>query len=136
LKIYLPDFQVSGILVIQIDAVIDNDGVLRTCKASGHAGAGKAGNDIVCAAVSVLMRTACSILSGRKGIVLHYGAPEKGQMWLNVDYKADGKDFLNTSGLFLIEGLRSVAQEYPKNCKLDLVIRRNCYGKKKRRKRR
>jgi len=102
---------------------LDNDGVLMACKANGHAGAGKAGSDIVCAAVSVLFRTAISVLSGRDGITIRFGAPEKGQLWLEADYKAEGKDFLSTAGVFLIEGLKSVAQEYPKNCKI--TIRRN-----------
>jgi uncharacterized protein len=117
---------------------------LRACKASGHAGTGKTKGkirtfwrrwinkrtgdgkvkgDIVCAAVSVLFRTAISILSGRNGITIRFGAPEKGQLWLEADYKAEGKDFLSTAGVFLIEGLKSVAQEYPKNCKI--TIRRN-----------
>jgi uncharacterized protein YsxB (DUF464 family) len=97
---------------------LEGDGTLRACKASGHAGAGKAGADIVCAAVSVLMRTALSALSGRKGIILKGGAPEKGNLWLEASYDAEGKDFLFAVGVFLIEGLKSVAQEYPKNCKL------------------
>ena len=111
--------------MIEINAVLEEDGTLVSCKASGHAKAGKPGEDIVCAAVSVLMRTACKILSGRKGIVLRYDAPEKGQLWLEAEYKADGKDFLQTAGVFLIEGLRSVAQEYPLNCKLNIIVRRN-----------
>jgi hypothetical protein len=111
--------------MIEIEAELEEDGTLRACKALGHAGAGKSGEDIVCAAVSVLMRTACGILSDRKGITLRCGAPEKGQMWLEAGYEADGKDFLNTAGVFLIEGLSSIAREYPKNCKLNVVIRRN-----------
>ena len=104
--------------MINIEVIKDGDGILVSCKASGHAGAGKAGADIVCAAVSVLMRTACSTLSNRKGITISGGAPEKGQLWLEVDYNADGKDFLFAAGEFLIEGLKSVAQEFPQNCKL------------------
>ena len=106
--------------MIEIEAVIDSDGVLRACKASGHAKAGKTGTDIVCAAVSVLMRTACCILSGRKGIVFNGGAPEKGQLWLEVEYDAEGKDFLFAAGIFLIEGLKSIALEFPKNCALTI----------------
>ena len=106
--------------MIEIEAVLEGDGTLRACRASGHAGAGKAGTDIVCAAVSVLMRTALSVLSGKKGITVRGGAPEKGQMWLEAEYDADGKDFLYAAGLFLIEGLWSVAQEYPKNCKITI----------------
>ncbi|GBU28900.1 hypothetical protein R84B8_02462 [Treponema sp. R8-4-B8] len=99
---------------------MDNDGVLRACKANGHAGAGKAGSDIVCAAVSVLFRTAISVLSHKDGITIRFGAPEKGQLWLEADYKAEGKDFLSATGVFLIEGLKSVAQEYPKNCEISI----------------
>jgi uncharacterized protein YsxB (DUF464 family) len=102
---------------------LDENGVLTACKADGHAGAGKAGSDIVCAAVSVLFRTAISILSSREGITVKFGAPEKGQLWLEAEYKAEGKDFLSTTGIFLIEGLKSVAQEYPNNC--GIIIRRN-----------
>jgi len=106
--------------LIEIEAAIEGDGTLRACSASGHAGAGKAGTDIVCAAVSVLMRTALSVLSGRKGITVRGGAPEKGQMWLEADYNADGKEFLYAAGGFLIEGLSSVAREYPMNCILSI----------------
>jgi uncharacterized protein YsxB (DUF464 family) len=111
--------------VIEIEAVLDDDGVIKACKAEGHAGAGKAGTDIVCAAVSVLMRTALSALSGRKGITVRGGAPEPGRMWLEADYDADGKDFLFAAGVFLVEGLKSVAQEFPQNCKLN--VRRNAW---------
>ena len=106
--------------MIEIKAVLDGDGILRSCRASGHAKAGKAGTDIVCAAVSVLMRTACCILSNRKGIIFRGGAPEKGQLWLETEYDAEGKDFLFAAGVFLIEGLKSIAQEYPQNCTLAI----------------
>jgi uncharacterized protein YsxB (DUF464 family) len=106
--------------LIEIEAVMEDGGMLRACKALGHAGAGKSGNDIVCAAVSVLMRTAFGTLSGREGILVRYGAPEPGNFWLEVDYNADGKEFLFAAGAFLIEGLRSVAQEFPGNCRLNI----------------
>ena len=106
--------------MIRIEAVIDGEGVLRSCKASGHAKAGKTGTDIVCAAVSVLMRTACNILSSRNGIIFRSGAPEKGQLWLDVEYAAEGKDFLFAAGVFLIEGLKSIAQEFPQNCSITI----------------
>ncbi|MDR2966130.1 MAG: ribosomal-processing cysteine protease Prp [Treponema sp.] len=106
--------------MIIIEAVVENDGTLRACKVEGHAKAGKTGKDIVCAAVSVLMRTAYSVLSGKEGITVHGGAPERGTMWLEADYTAETREFLFTAGVFLIEGLRSVAQEHPQNCKLSI----------------
>jgi uncharacterized protein YsxB (DUF464 family) len=106
--------------LIEVEAVLDENGVLRSCKACGHAGAGKTGADIVCAAVSVLMRTAVRVLSTREGITIRYDAPEPGFLFLEADYTADGKDFLSAAGVFLIEGIASVAGEYPDNCKLAI----------------
>ena len=108
--------------MIKIDADLEPNGTLRACKVLGHAGAGKTGSDIVCAAVSALVRTAFSTLSGRKGVTLRGGAPEKGEMWLEADYDAEGKDFLYAVGQFLINGLSSVAQEYPDNCCLNIRV--------------
>ena len=105
--------------MIDIEAVLDGNGILRSCKASGHAGAGKTGSDIVCAAVSVLMRTAVRTLFNRKGITIRYEAPEPGLFFLEADYTG-GKDFLFAAGVFLIEGLASVAEEYPQNCRLTI----------------
>jgi len=111
--------------MINIEAVLEDDGTLISCKVEGHAGSGKTGSDIVCASVSVLMNTAYAVLSDRKGITLSGGAPKPGQLWLEVKYDAKGKDFLFAVGVFLINGLMSVAREYPERCKLNIVTRRN-----------
>jgi hypothetical protein len=67
-----------------------------------------------------LIRTALITLSNREGISIRGGAPAPGQLWLEADYEAKGKDFLFASGTFLLEGLKSVVQEYPKNCRLKI----------------
>ena len=106
--------------MIEIEAVLDEGGVLRSCRASGHAGAGPTGTDIVCAAVSVLLRTAVRTLSDRKGITLRCDAPETGLLSMEADYTEEGREFLSAAGVFLVEGIASVAEEYPQNCKLTL----------------
>jgi len=98
--------------------VLDKDGVIKSCNVQGHAQAGKTGSDIVCAAVSVLVRTAAAVLANREGIIIRWEAPEPGFFFLEADYTAAGKDFLFAAGEFLRKGLASVAGEYPKNCKL------------------
>ena len=108
--------------MIKIEAVLDENGVLRACTACGHADAGPTGADIVCAAVSVLMRTAVRALTGREGITVRCDAPDTGFLKLEADYTAAGKDFLFAAGVFLTEGLASVAGEYPRHC--TLTIRR------------
>lgn len=108
--------------MIVIDALVDKGGVLRACKATGHAGAGKTGTDIVCAAVSVLLRTAIRTLSNRKGINIRSGAPEPGLLWLEADYTVEGKEFLSAVGTFLTEGLASLAGEFPEYCKFVVRV--------------
>jgi len=110
--------------MIGIDIIVDETGNLRSCRAAGHAGAGETGADIVCAAVSVLMRSIVRVLSKRKGITIRSGAPEPGRLWLEIDYTAEGSDFLSAAGEFLITGLRSVAEEYPANCKVTIATER------------
>ena len=112
--------------MIQASLVLDEAGLLRSCRVSGHAGAGKRGSDIVCAAVSVLTRTIIRVLSGRKDIIIR-GIPEQGNFYIETEYTPEGREFLAGAGAFLVEGLLSVSGEFPDYCKVT-VERRNSYG--------
>ena len=101
----------------KIETILDKNDIIKSCRVKGHAGAGKTGTDIVCAAVSVLVRTAVSVLSNREGISIRYEVPEPGFFFFEADYTVEGKEFLFAVGEFLINGLRSVADEFPKYCK-------------------
>jgi len=103
---------------------LDEAGLLRSCRVSGHAGAGKRGSDIVCAAVSVLTRTIIRILSERKDITIRGDISERGNFLLETEYTPEGREFLAAAGAFLIEGLLSVSEEFPGNCKV-IIERRN-----------
>ena len=108
--------------MITITVVLDKTGLLRRCDVRGHAGAGKRGADIVCAAVSVLTRTALATLSGKEGICVRGGAPRRGEFNLETTAQNDtGRDFLAAVGAFLVEGLSSVALEYPENCCITIT---------------
>jgi uncharacterized protein YsxB (DUF464 family) len=89
----------------------------------GHAGAGKKGCDIVCAAVSVLTRTIIRVLSGRNGITIRGSIPGQGDFRIEADYTPEGREFLEAAGTFLIEGLLSVSEEFPGNCKVNIERR-------------
>jgi uncharacterized protein YsxB (DUF464 family) len=110
--------------MIEIDAVFDEAGLLRSCKVRGHAKAGPKGGDIVCAAVTVLTRTALRVLSGREGITLRGNAPRRGVMSIETDYTAEGRAFLSAAGTFLMTGLASVSEEYPDYCRMNVYTER------------
>jgi uncharacterized protein YsxB (DUF464 family) len=108
--------------VIKAEVFLDS-GLLKSCRVSGHAGAGPRGGDIVCAAVSVLARTAMRALSGREGVMVRGEAPERGAFWLEAECTAAGREFLEAAGVFLIEGLVSVAEDYPDFCQVKIERR-------------
>ena len=103
--------------------VLDKTGLLRSCRIQGHAGAGKKGSDIVCAAVSVLSRTIIRILSGRKGITIRGDIPGEGNYHIETECSSEGREFLEAAGSFLVEGLLSVSAEFPDNCKVAIERR-------------
>jgi uncharacterized protein YsxB (DUF464 family) len=111
--------------MITIAVVLDESGLLKSCDIRGHGGAGKRGSDIVCAAVSVLARTALSTLSNREGIAVRSDAPRRGEFTLETGAETKaGRDFLAAAGAFLVEGLASVAGEYPANCSMTITKER------------
>ena len=112
--------------VIQAELVLDEAGLLRSCRVQGHAGAGKRGNDIVCAAVSVLTRTLVRVLNDRKDITIRGDIPEQGIFYLEAEYTPEGRDFLAGAGAFLVEGLTSISEEFPDNCRLTIKAVPKC----------
>jgi uncharacterized protein YsxB (DUF464 family) len=114
--------------MIKAELVLDETGLLRSCRVRGHAGAGKRGYDIVCAAVSVLAGTALRVLTGREGITVRGEAPERGEFRLEAECTAEGREFLAAVGAFLSEGLLSVSGEFPEFCQVTIDQRRNENG--------
>ena len=110
--------------MIQAEIVLDKSGLLKSCRVQGHAGAGKKGSDIVCAAVSVLTRTIVQVLSGRQGITIRGDIPGQGNFLMETEYTPEGREFLSAAGAFLVEGLLSVSAEFPNFCKVT-IERRN-----------
>ncbi|MDR0910170.1 MAG: ribosomal-processing cysteine protease Prp [Spirochaetaceae bacterium] len=106
--------------MIKIAIIIGKDGLFRSCKAEGHALMAKKGQDIVCAAVSVLMRSCLMALDKEPGIQAEHYITD-GELWLDISAVKDGaKEFLRGVGSMLIDGLQSVSQEYPDNCSLEI----------------
>ena len=97
------------------------NGVLKKCKANGHADFSKKGSDIVCSAVTILLRTALKTLSQSENVILNTAPSSRGSLAFSVDLK-EGKTYsmetqikLKTIADFLREGFVSLQKEFPDN---------------------
>jgi uncharacterized protein YsxB (DUF464 family) len=123
--------------MIEVDVIVDEAGLLVSCQVEGHAGAGPRGGDVVCAAISILVRTALRTLSAVEGVSVRGSAPSRGVLWMEADCVPNGAGFLAASTAFLTEGLRSVAEDYPDHCSVHISTeRRQEYGSQEGRQRR
>ena len=94
-------------------------------KAEGHAGAGTAGNDIVCAGISVLTQTLLNTLIDAKKrgrTKLDYKIDEeKGLLKLEANpYETNRHEIWSYFKMTMI-GLRAVAQNYPGHIKITEI---------------
>lgn len=92
-------------------------------KAKGHAGAGKYGQDIVCAAVSCLMQTLANEVeeAARAGLVA-LGAVAHGEGWMRVEVTptCESCDMVEAWVELVQDGLDALAESYPENVELEV----------------
>lgn len=94
----------------------NKEGVLLGCKAEGHAGYAARGFDIVCSAVSVLLRTVLQVAELTDGVSVKSDAGKRGFLDFTIQINEPGSEpekRLVYAGDFLETGLKSVAEEYP-----------------------
>ena len=101
-----------------------NNGALVSLKAEGHAGYAAKGFDIVCSAVSVLIKTTLQVLETTSGISLETESPVRGFVSFkienkNLDFQLEER--LIYAGDFLAAGLGTVQEEYPKHLKVQYI---------------
>lgn len=96
-------------------------GFLAGFTASGHAGAGAKGEDIVCAAVTALLRTAGKVLAGEPGLTVEGQSPEPGVMRLALEPPPEAKrEWVRGVTATLLRGLADLAEEFPGHLELKI----------------
>lgn len=100
--------------MIAVSLVLGKEGNLVSAEAEGHAGKGTIGTDIVCAAVTILLRTTMATIASRPSVVLEAETAGRGSLAFHVSVwgKTD-IPFLQFASAFLQEGLSSLQVEYP-----------------------
>jgi uncharacterized protein YsxB (DUF464 family) len=110
--------------MIRVELRAAADGALRSCTAAGHAGFAPAGTDIVCAAVSMLLRTVASALRKTPGVTVAVTAPEKGDFAFGVEKAAtpEGGMAVRFAYTVLVTGLRDLEGEYPGHICVNEIV--------------
>ena len=96
-------------------------GMLLSCKAEGHAGFAKSGSDIVCSAITVLIRTTMQVLSESDNVKLEVDTTRCGYLsfYVTVDsFSEKTEAVLLYAGDFLEKGLRTLMEEFPEYVEL------------------
>lgn len=92
-------------------------------KAEGHAGAGEYGQDIVCAAVSVLLQTlANEVTEAARAGLLAVGVVAHGDGWMKVEMTptAQTQDMAEAWVELVQDGIDTLTESYPENVELEV----------------
>jgi hypothetical protein len=107
--------------VIRLSLRLQAGGCLRSFSATGHAGAGPRGRDLVCAAVTVLLRTAARLLSSQPDLQVSGESPQEGVMRLVLEAPPEARrEWVRGVTATLVAGLTDLDREFPGRLKLEV----------------
>ena len=107
--------------MIDITLFLDNSGCLSVVDSSGHSGFAAKGHDIVCSAVSVLLRTVSRTLELEPSIEVAGKVEKEGEFHLKLSLlDVSKRAWLQGVSAFTVMGLKDLASEYPSFCKVHI----------------
>ncbi len=108
--------------MIRVSLGFDSDGLLRKLQVEGHANLGGKGNDIVCSAVTSLVRTAARLIERLPGTDVSGGADSPGEFRFSVERVSERREeYLRAIGDFIVLGLKDIESEYPGRCGIEIT---------------
>ena len=101
---------------------VDGSAILRELTAEGHAGFALKGQDIVCAAASVLLLTVARTFEAADGVVVEGGTARSGALNLVVkEVVRDRIDWSRGVTAMFMKGIRDLSEEYPDRVSLTVA---------------
>lgn len=108
--------------MIRVTISLDREHILKGVEAHGHSTAGMRGTNIVCAAVTALIRTAARLLEERGTGRVSGAATSPGNLGFTLSAVDSGmKEYVRGVGDFLVLGIADVSDEYPDECSLTVT---------------
>ena len=100
---------------------VDENGCIRFAEAEGHAGGALKGENIPCAGITLLLRTAARLLEGEGGLHMEGSAPCRGNLSFRIEsYSVESMERIRGITDFLCLGLNDLARDFPKE--IDIRI--------------
>ena len=101
-----------------VNLTFNSRGELLGCCSKGHAHYASSGSDIVCAAVTVLLRTTLQVLLESYGQSVQTDITTRGTLAFRVAQEVQDRARLKYAGDFLRNGIKSLEIEYPQHVRL------------------
>jgi len=100
--------------------------IVKSVSANGHAGDDPVGANIVCAAATVLLRTAYRTIVLKSDAEAVISAPGKGELYFRIiKYHDNETDWLRAITDYLVTGLKDLESEYPDSVKFTEDLSEN-----------
>jgi uncharacterized protein YsxB (DUF464 family) len=108
--------------LINVTLWLDKSGCLYGIDASGHSGSAAKGKDIICSAVSTLLRTVSRLLEIEPSVELVGSVEDPGELHLRFNLLEESKsEWLGGVSSFALLGLKDLEAEHPSFCRIHLV---------------
>ena len=105
--------------MIKVLLECSEEGLLQNCLAEGHADYAPKGNDIVCAALSCLLRTVLTQLKAKKTLIVKTQIPNRGMLAFSVEeFTKDDEFLLKYASDFFLFFISQLVEEFPKHISL------------------
>jgi hypothetical protein len=106
--------------LIRIAVSLDDDNCIKYLNLLGHADSGLRGNDIVCAAATVLSRTFIQVLVNENGIDATATTDKEGHLEIRLHNIDDNRrEWFRGISDFCMHGIVRLAAEYPENITIE-----------------
>jgi uncharacterized protein YsxB (DUF464 family) len=108
--------------LLKILIQLDTEKVLGLVRASGHAGDVAKGSNIICAAATSLMRSACRTVISDPKIKTDFKAAEPGNLEFSIlSYDSVKIEWLRGITDYLLTGLIDLDNEYPEFFEINII---------------
>ena len=112
--------------MVNVTLTIDISGCITFLNCTGHSYANTTSGNAVCAAITILCRTAARLLYLDPTITLSGGAEYEGSLSFEIVSKPDYKtDWIKGITDYLILGFSDLKAEYPKEISIQIIKKNN-----------